>query len=348
MENPVELALETVSALLRSESIFLKTTIEFLSPFHPCFANLHFVTYYKLLIFLGISSFILNYKRLDLTNLSFFILFSYISIRMVRGVPLFAIVTYILIIINLKGFFEAKGIEVGPYWSIPLILVILVFIYGIFKDHSRWIPAEVGFGISKRFPIKAVDFINRIGLSGRIFTHYDHGGYIIYRCAPRLKVFMDGRTEFYNEEIFRDYLNILHKGPEFEGLIERYGIDFFLVPHNPSLGAWGILNYLSKSEKWRLIYFDDNILLYVKAKEEYEPVIKEHAYRFIDPIIRSPFRNEDAKWVIQEIERAIEVNPQSWFVYMVGGQVYRELGRYEEASGYIKKAKELNPNIDIQ
>src|SRR5258708_5419172 len=56
--------------------------------------------------------------------------------------------------------------------------------------------AELEAQVKKDNPTKAVEYIRRTGLSGRMLNDYVYGGYLIW-ALPEHKVFMDGRADVY-------------------------------------------------------------------------------------------------------------------------------------------------------
>jgi len=53
--------------------------------------------------------------------------------------------------------------------------------------------------VTGAFPVEAAAFVERQGYTGRLFNHFDWGGYLIWRL-PGLPVSMDGRTNVYGDE----------------------------------------------------------------------------------------------------------------------------------------------------
>jgi hypothetical protein len=116
----------------------------------------------------------------------------------------------------------------------------------------------------KRFPIAAVDFLDRKSAEAReaeqreaeqseAVTVPDYwGGYLIYRLYPRTLVAVDDRHDLYGEEFFKSYLKMVHVEPGWDGLLEQYHSRLVLVPKNSSLA-----NILEQSPPWKSIYADD-------------------------------------------------------------------------------------------
>jgi hypothetical protein len=79
----------------------------------------------------------------------------------------------------------------------------------------------------------SVRFLRASGVRGRLFNSYEEGGFLGFWLAPKLRTFIDSRTEHYSQQVARDYVHINEqRGDTAEGsfleLLDRYEVDFFL------------------------------------------------------------------------------------------------------------------------
>ena len=81
-------------------------------------------------------------------------------------------------------------------------------------------------------PVGAADFLRANHLEGRLFNHYEWGGYLIYRLYPDYRVFVDGRTVLHGAGIIEDEMRISRGAPETPALLDRYGIQILVVGPN--------------------------------------------------------------------------------------------------------------------
>jgi len=88
------------------------------------------------------------------------------------------------------------------------------------------------------------------GFSARVFAVDQHGGYLIYRFNGRLKVFIDGRVDFYGASFVEDYVTMLLAKPGWRTLFERHHFTHALLP-----GDAALLDALRR-EGWRKIVSD--------------------------------------------------------------------------------------------
>jgi tetratricopeptide (TPR) repeat protein len=79
---------------------------------------------------------------------------------------------------------------------------------------------------------EGVRFLEQTGVEGHLFNHYPMGGFLGYWVAPRLRTFVDGRTEHYPAEVLREYFRInrqqrVRPGESSLDALDRRRVDFF-------------------------------------------------------------------------------------------------------------------------
>lgn len=72
-----------------------------------------------------------------------------------------------------------------------------------------------------RLPVAAVTAARASHLSGRLFSDFGFGGYILY-AWPEQKVFIDGGTDFYGDSLMRDYSTIRGLKPGWRELVRKW------------------------------------------------------------------------------------------------------------------------------
>ncbi len=75
--------------------------------------------------------------------------------------------------------------------------------------------------------------------------------HLTYRFYPRIRIFVDGRSDFFGAEFGKQYLQIAQAGYEWESLLKRYQIDMALVP-----AEWPLTELLKRSPEWRVVKDD--------------------------------------------------------------------------------------------
>src|SRR5207302_2945327 len=114
---------------------------------------------------------------------------------------------------------------------VPIVFVLAISLAGLNTlDHA----GNVGFSADK-FPARAADFLEQHGLQRRIFAKDQWGGYLIYRFAGRAKVFVDGRSDFYGQNLLETCAEIVEVKPGWSAALSRHDVGIVLVPPDSAL-----------------------------------------------------------------------------------------------------------------
>jgi hypothetical protein len=149
---------------------------------------------------------------------------------------------------------EATRSMIEPH---PLLItgvaVLIATAGGLFSTRLKtWEPVPSG----------ALAFMSAHGLQGNILNDFDWGNYLIWHCAPRCRVFIDGRSELvYSNRLIDEYVAFLDRRPGSENILEAYPNDLVLI--KPDTGAY---QTLIAAHRWKLIYRDPVSALFVKTR----------------------------------------------------------------------------------
>ncbi|HEV2687399.1 MAG TPA: hypothetical protein VGV35_02560, partial [Bryobacteraceae bacterium] len=132
-----------------------------------------------------------------------------------------------------------------------------LFVAGIFwfTPVNRW-PTDFS---KELFPLAMVHRHAEELARARVFTPDQWADYLIYVNYPRQRVFIDGRSDYYGEEIGKAYLAIVEGRPKWRELFHQYSFDTVLCP--PDLA---LVSLLKVSPEWRLVDQDKDSVLFVK------------------------------------------------------------------------------------
>lgn len=174
---------------------------------------------------------------------------------------------------------------------------------------------SVGLGADVRFvPEGALAYLDRIGMTGRLFNAFHFGGYIAWRDFPRRSAVIDGRgyvppglrEEIHFARAYPEHLARLHSAYGFDAAVLDYPVYSGEGVENLAPDAdWGLT-----SPGWALVYWDDFALVYLKRSSRWDAVIARDEYRRVRPANGLPafWRSLSDKAVIPEIEVELERN----------------------------------------
>ena len=209
--------------------------------------------FYILPIFTVCLIMVLCKKNIEFTDLILVIAFSYLSFKSIRFSAIFYIVST-FVVFKYVDFFKFKNSLIMESFNnaiIPLLLGFIVFSNIMSITSYKLESPKLLFK-----PIISKEIINKVKevKPNRLFNDYDLGGELIYNDIP---VLIDARADLYIKNILKEYV-VYSKYLNFT-LEEKLNFDYYLVLENSLLN-----NYMSNSEQFEVLIFDENCVLYKK------------------------------------------------------------------------------------
>jgi hypothetical protein len=116
-----------------------------------------------------------------------------------------------------------------------------------------------------RFPVAAVERNAGLLAPGaampRILTSDQWADYLIYRLYPAQRVYFDGRSDFYGEQLGRDYRTLMAATPGWRDVLERNHFEIALVPRD-----WPLGTMLDREPGWARVHDDGVSVLFVARR----------------------------------------------------------------------------------
>jgi hypothetical protein len=110
------------------------------------------------------------------------------------------------------------------------------------------------------FPVRAIDALQQRGLpQGNVFNEFGWGGYLLYRLWPEKRVFIDGQTDFYGEDLTYTYNQTADGEGAWQGVLDQYAVTWVILPPERPLAK-----LLDVSAGWERIYGDDVSCVWVR------------------------------------------------------------------------------------
>lgn len=192
------------------------------------------------------------------------------SLRSARHVPFFAMAAALVVASEAGLWWSAAsdrrppravvrilwevGLQLGcrsalTVWSAPLAALFLLAI-----------PRVSDFP-AKRFPVHALAAMNAVlapaDSQPRILTSDQWGDYLIFHFYPRQRVFFDGRSDFYGEELGLNYQALLEASVRAREVLDLERFELALLPHD-----WALERVLEIDRGWECIYRDEVAVLF--------------------------------------------------------------------------------------
>ena len=141
---------------------------------------------------------------------------------------------------------ELKSVP-GVWASLGAIAMVLV---GLNHGYIGGVPRLPSQFDASRFPVSAIERAREQGLEGRIFNQFAWGGYILY-AWPEQKVFIDGQTDFYGEDLLRAYLQIAELQAGWRQALKDWDISLVIASSDAAL-----IRELGREPGWNVWYRD--------------------------------------------------------------------------------------------
>lgn len=208
-------------------------------------------------LFLTASSvaLLLRYKNFFMEEfIAVYLLLLVMSFLSIVNIPIFALCATPVFLGGLSRLGEeaktVKGsvIRLRIFLTGLFILSLLLFIADSYRVFDRTIAiSEENF-----YPKDAVNFLNKNISSGEIFSHYNWGGYLIWKI-PEKKVFIDGRMGRW-PGVVEYQRSIINGKLDYRTEFKKYAIDTVLLPRK--MEDTDLVNRM-ENDNWIVVYEDE-------------------------------------------------------------------------------------------
>lgn len=251
---------------LQEGSVFKENIREFQSPFSitsyeisTLFKTWHFFDLFLIVIFI---SFLILRKKIKIHEWLIAAIFFYFACSATKNIGyfVFAVLPCIARSGEIKNRAESFAQKNSKYfYSIFIaacILVILSVSTNAFYIHYR-MSYRFGTGWSNStLPVKAVAFMERNNIKGKILNTLDYGGYLEFFTQQKTSI--DGRLEVMGKDIFSEQAFELNDQKR-RNIIEKHKPDIILFPYSTA-PDW--IPFLRKQPDWRLAFADETSAMY--------------------------------------------------------------------------------------
>jgi hypothetical protein len=231
--------------------------------------HLHPFIWMVLLILAAVG---LSRRRIDFTDLVLTSFFCYMALWAGRNIALFALVVAPVLMRYgaeaIRTLWEAirtydveqgissqlgrKQIAPGPWLTGLNWLILVLLLSACALKVYQPLRSEVNLAAQEEYlPVEAVRFIHANNLPGPMFNSYNWGGYLIWHLYPDHPVFIDGRTDLYDDEFIREYVKVTLARSGWREVLDRYGVNFILIESDSILAA-----FLADDDEWQSVHAD--------------------------------------------------------------------------------------------
>ncbi len=256
----------------------LNITDEFVSPdFHSDRAQA-----FLALLLLALATALWTRRAPALHEGALALIFTFFALYAIRNVPLYAIIMAPLLASQLEALAALPGAAgerlrgIGGWldrreralargealsrlgvWS--ALTVVGATALAVVEQRAGLPPLGVAFD-GTRLPVAATEYLGANPPAGNGFNEQGWGGYLVYRLWPGQKVFIDGQTDFYGDELVGEYVEVAVLGGRWAEILDRYRIEWVLFRTDTPL-----VQQLKRSAGWRAVHEDPLATVLVRA-----------------------------------------------------------------------------------
>jgi hypothetical protein len=190
----------------------------------------------------------------------------YEGLHSVRHIPIFALVAAPILASLIQATCEQHAIYLRPVESSPrsaklLLNAVLLASFAVFPVlRFRFIFQRQTIEEAREFPAQAVVFLLQNKPAGPLLNSYNWGGYLIWKLYPQYRVFVDGRTDLYDDGFLDDMASIYFAQGEWQRRFEPWQIQTVLLPPDAPLAT-----ILRSRAGWKMVYSDSKAIILTRS-----------------------------------------------------------------------------------
>lgn len=229
--------------------------------------DFHKVTFLPLaaMLFTLLGVLALSPKRVRAGTLFLLFVTGFGALRSARHIPIFGLIAAPVIAQHLWELMLSRGWERWfvkpelPARGLALVINCLFLLVAVaagagrvwhFVAHQRTYEAV-------RYPVAAVNYIEKERLPGPIYNQYGWGGYLIKRLYPDYRVYIDGRADVYGDAFMTEAMRTYDGHTGWREPLDRLSVTTVLVaPDAP------IASLLRNDGEWKKVYEDRQAVIF--------------------------------------------------------------------------------------
>ena len=269
--NPYGIGLHK-HALEYLRSTWIKDMVE---EFHSPNFHSESMLYFEILLFLGFAAAVGFLRRRRIVEPLWIVYFAHTALESARHVTIYVLLAGPIVAIeatkwwldwskdysrkSLPGILNQLAGEMGSGFRWASIWPVVLAVGLVFIGHPIQWPSDFS---DERFPAKIVSAHREQIAAARVLTSDQWGDYLIFQLYPATKVFMDGRSDFYGEELGKEYLAVLQGQYNWNAILTKYKFSIVLAPI-----SWPLCSLLKQAKDWTVVADDGKAILFLRKAD---------------------------------------------------------------------------------
>lgn len=188
---------------------------------------------------------------------------AYASLLAGRNIATFAVVASPVLAAHAQSWLDELGLRLhldrrpqGALAVVNVAILVVALGAGVAKMAYALNPALLLDARQQQLPVGAVTYLEREQPPGPLFNSYNWGGYLIL-AARDYPVYVDGRTDLYDDDLLQSYLNTYFAQPGWQERLDATGANVVLIEASAPLSQ-----VLALSDGWKVGYADGVAVVY--------------------------------------------------------------------------------------
>ncbi|MBN1678714.1 MAG: hypothetical protein JW966_00385 [Anaerolineae bacterium] len=201
----------------------------------------------------------LSSRRIDWTDLTLASGTACMALMAGRNITLFAVVSAPILSRHLNVWLADHGWQIHPVRRVRgrklvlnWVLLALVALGALAKVAVVLSEETVRKAQEQMLPVEVAQFLDESPPEGKMFNSYNWGGYLMF-AAPDVPVYVDGRTDLYDDDFLRDYLDITFIRDDWNVMLDDQVIGFVVIEADSILATM----LRTMPDTWQERQFDD-------------------------------------------------------------------------------------------
>jgi MFS family permease len=211
-------------------------------------------------------------RRTDWTDLALIAMWTAWALFAARNIAIFGLIATPILAryadLTWSGQWQNWGYQRVPFSSsshtmgsakLNWILLGLIIIAALIKIVIPLTPSANLKAEQETLPYGAVEYLREHKPAGPMFNSYNWGGYLIFKLWPDYTVYIDGRTDLYDDAFIRRYLNVMVAGEAWQQTLADDGINLIFVESQSTLAK-----FLQVDPNWTRRYRDETAVIFTR------------------------------------------------------------------------------------
>jgi len=238
----------------------------------------------------------------------------------------------------------------APRGLVAFVTCMLMIVLGM----PEWSRADVPLGIRVdplAAPVAACDFMQRHSIRGRMFNHFELGGYLLWRFWPQRDrlPFMDIHQSG-GPGIRLVYEGVMSNRRLWRRAADRFGFEVAVLQRMHARGD-SLLDFLDEDTTFRMVFADDVAAVYVRAQGDLRNVADSLGFRTVpggarrlEVVGEQVLADSVCRWAFRsELGRMVRESTANSTAHSLLATLDILAGDWESARAHLEAAHRVDP-----